>query len=118
VQQVVFNLVINARDAMPEGGTIEVTSGSELIEQPRAVAGGKLEPGNWAFLRVRDAGTGIEPAILERIFDLFFTTKPVGEGTGLGLAMVLRIAQQSAGGVVVESKPGAGSSFTVYLTRS
>ncbi len=118
VQQVVFNLVINARDAMAEGGTIEVTSGTEAIGEPRGIAGGKLEPGRWAFLRVRDEGTGIEPAVRERIFDLFFTTKPLGEGTGLGLAMVMRIAQQAAGGVVVESEPGAGSTFTVYLTRA
>ncbi len=118
VQQVVFNLVINARDAMPEGGIIEVTSGAETIEAPRAIAGGTLEPGRWAFLRVRDAGTGIEPAIRERIFELFFTTKPLGEGTGLGLSMVMRIAQQAGGGVVLESELGAGSTFTVYLARA
>ncbi len=117
VQQVIFNLVINARDAMPAGGVIAVSSGTEVIDEPRTVAGGKLEPGRWAFLRVRDAGTGIEPAIRERLFDLFFTTKPLGEGTGLGLAMVMRIAQQAAGGVVVESEPGAGATFTVYLER-
>jgi signal transduction histidine kinase len=115
IQQILFNLVLNARDAMPQGGRIEVTSGIANTDHALEVVAGTLAPGRWAFLRVQDAGTGIEPALRQKIFELFFTTKPVGLGTGLGLATVLRIAQTSAGGIALDSTPGRGSTFTLYL---
>jgi signal transduction histidine kinase len=116
MQQVLFNLVLNARDAMPTGqGQIEVTTGVTTLETPCPVVGGTLPSGPWASLRVSDSGTGIDAAIRERIFELFFTTKPVGLGTGLGLATVLRIAQLSGGGIALDSTPSRGSTFTLYL---
>ena len=116
IQQVVYNLVLNARDAMPRGGTIQVTAGLETSPIPIRVAGGSLAAGTWATVVVKDSGTGIDPAIRDRLFDLFFTTK--GErGTGLGLATVQRIAKASGGGVAVETDPGPGATFRVYLPR-
>lgn len=115
LQQVLFNLVLNARDAMPHGGSIQVLTGVETLEEPQPVVGGTLPSGKWAVMRVADSGPGIPAELRERIFELFFTTKPVGEGTGLGLATVLRIAQKSGGGVALDSEPGAGSRFSIYL---
>lgn len=115
LQQVVFNLILNARDAVAEGGTIRVVMST--LEGPDAleVVGGTLAPGRWAMLQVKDSGIGIAPELRERIFELFFTTKPVGTGTGLGLATVLRIAQLSGGGVAFEAPSEGGACFTVYL---
>jgi signal transduction histidine kinase/ActR/RegA family two-component response regulator len=118
LQQLVFNLVINARDAMPAGGQLRVTTGIESWISPRAVFGGELAPGAWAFLTVRDTGTGISPAIQARIFEPFFTTKPAGTGTGLGLWTVLGIARAGGGGLAVESEVGAGACFRVFLPAS
>jgi two-component system cell cycle sensor histidine kinase/response regulator CckA len=115
LQQILFNLVINARDAMPAGGTIQVNTGQRSIVEAVDVVGGKLEPGDYAFIRVEDSGTGIEPALRERIFEPFFTTKPVGAGTGLGLATVLGIVRGNEGGLTLESEPSHGARFTVYL---
>ncbi|HXK16825.1 MAG TPA: ATP-binding protein [Polyangiaceae bacterium] len=115
IQQILFNLILNARDAMPDGGSIQVTTGVETFEAPFAVVGGTLAAGQWAALRVKDSGCGIEPAVRERIFELFFTTKEVGAGTGLGLATVLRIANASGGGVALDTTPGQGSTFTLYV---
>ena len=100
LEQVVINLAINARDAMPDGGTLAIETG---------VAGGQVR------LAVSDSGTGIEPAMLERVFEPFYTTKDVGMGTGLGLATVHGIVTQSGGRVEVSSDPGLGSTFTVLL---
>lgn len=115
LQQILFNLVLNARDAMPGGGSIQVNTGVETLAEPQPVVGGTLPSGRWAVMRVADSGPGIPQELRERIFELFFTTKPVGEGTGLGLATVLRIAQKSGGGVALDSEPGSGSRFSVYL---
>jgi signal transduction histidine kinase len=115
LQQVVFNLVLNARDAITERGTIHVSTGSVELPEGFAVVGGTLAAGRWAALRVKDSGSGVEPAARARIFELFFTTKPVGTGTGLGLATVLRIAQVSGGGVALETPAEGGSCFTVFL---
>lgn len=115
LQQIVFNLVLNARDAIAERGTIRVSTGVAAPSDGLTVVGGTLPAGPWATLRVTDSGSGIDPAMRERIFELFFTTKPAGTGTGLGLATVLRIAQVSGGGVALEAPPEGGSSFTLYL---
>jgi CheY-like chemotaxis protein len=110
VEQVVINLAINARDAMPTGGTLTIETGAARVD-----AGGEVEPGRYAYLKVSDSGTGIEPDALEHIFEPFFTTKAVGFGTGLGLATVHGIVTQSNGFVRVDSEPGLGASFTVHL---
>jgi two-component system, cell cycle sensor histidine kinase and response regulator CckA len=132
LQQVLFNLVLNARDALPQnGGKIQVNTGAVSLPSALDVVGGSLPPGRYAALRVQDNGCGIDPAIRERIFELFFTTKAVGLGTGLGLATVLRIASESSGGITVDSSFGAdagagpgprdtrqrpsGATFTLYL---
>ncbi len=115
IQQILFNLVINARDAMPDGGRLLVTTGVEWWECARPVVGGQLAPGRWAFVAVRDTGTGIPPEIQARIFEPFFTTKPVGSGTGLGLWTVLGIAKTGGGGLALETEPGAGTCFRLYF---
>ena len=115
LEQVVMNLVVNARDAMPEGGRIRVetealTLGEEL-RRDRAV----VPPGEYAVIRVQDEGTGIPADRLDKIFEPFFTTKGVGEGTGLGLSTVYGIVKQSGGFVFVDSEVGVGSVFHVYF---
>ncbi|HMK72203.1 MAG TPA: ATP-binding protein, partial [Myxococcaceae bacterium] len=115
LEQVVMNLCINARDAMPEGGRLRVRTGnlgpgSELAVRARLPSGTRA-----VFLSVQDTGTGIQPRTLERIFEPFFTTKGPGRGTGLGLAVVHGIVRQHEGQIEVESVPGAGSTFTVLL---
>lgn len=104
LEQVVMNLVVNARDAMPSGGTITVATERDPLADPGAVA-----------IVVRDTGGGVPAEILERIFEPFFTTKPPGQGTGLGLAVVRAVARQWHGDVSVESTPGQGATFRVQL---
>ena len=115
IRQVIYNLVLNARDAMPAGGDIQVTGGVEMSSTPIAVVGGSLAAGRWVTLGVKDSGPGVDPSIREQIFDLFFTTKGPDAGYGLGLATVLRIAKANGGGIALESKPGSGATFTLYL---
>jgi len=115
IRQVIYNLVLNARDAMPDGGLIQVAAGFETSLIPIDVVGGSLAAGRWATLAVTDSGPGIDAAIRERIFDLFFTTKGPERGTGLGLATVMRIAKTSGGGVALDAGAGRGASFKVYL---
>jgi signal transduction histidine kinase len=100
---------------MPGGGSIRVTAGLETSPIPIGVAGGSLAAGRWATIVVSDSGTGVAPAIRDRIFDLFFTTKGPERGTGLGLATVMRIAKESGGGVALETEAGRGATFKVYL---
>lgn len=115
LQQVVYNLVLNARDAMSDGGSIRVATGAEVAPIPIEVVGGALPAGRWATLTVTDSGPGIDAAIRERIFDPFFTTKGPERGTGLGLATVLRIAKSSGGGVTLASEIGRGTTFKLYF---
>ncbi|HEV3041205.1 MAG TPA: response regulator [Candidatus Angelobacter sp.] len=119
IEQVVMNLTVNARDAMATGGnllieTANVTVSGESI-QP---LGGKLSPGNYVALSVRDSGVGMNEETKAQIFEPFFTTKERGKGTGLGLSTVYGLVEQNGGKISVESEPGKGSTFTVYFPRA
>jgi hypothetical protein len=115
LEQVVVNLAVNARDAMPRGGRLAIETRRVTLEEPLPAADREIPPGEFAVLAVADDGEGILPENRERIFEPFFTTKPVGKGTGLGLSTVYGIVTQNDGFVRVESKPARGSRFEVYL---
>ncbi|MBL9087500.1 MAG: PAS domain S-box protein [Planctomycetia bacterium] len=117
LEQVLLNLTVNARDAMPHGGHVTIGTRSVDVVGGLEIGGEVVEPGPWLVLSVEDDGTGMDRATLARIFEPFFTTKPAGQGTGLGLPTVHGIVRQSGGHVAVESTPGKGSSFSVYLPR-
>ncbi len=117
LDQVLLNLAVNARDAMPRGGCLTVETRNEEPGGAFASEHPELGDGAWVVLAVRDTGHGIEPNTLGRIFEPFFTTRPTGRGTGLGLATVYAIAQQSGGHVFVQSEPGRGSLFELVLPR-
>jgi PAS domain S-box-containing protein len=115
MEQVMFNLVTNARDAMPGGGKIILATSEERVEG--AVEGGpsEVEPGHYVLVSVSDTGMGMTEETRERIFDPFFTTKSLNHGTGLGLASTFGIISQAGGHIRVESAPGLGSTFRIYL---
>jgi two-component system, cell cycle sensor histidine kinase and response regulator CckA len=113
-EQVVMNLAINARDAMPDGGTLRLETGTVDISPDDAVRL-QLQPGRYMKIAAADTGMGMSDAVRARIFEPFFTTKPPGQGTGLGLSTVYGIVQQSGGGIDVESRVSQGSTFSVYL---
>ncbi len=115
LHQVLLNLLLNARDAMPDGGTLSVDAQRTDVEASVETEALEVTPGSYVVLRVTDTGTGIPPAILDRIFDPFFTTKEPDKGTGLGLASALGIVKGHAGFIRVYSAPGHGSTFRVYL---
>jgi PAS domain S-box-containing protein len=114
VQIALLNLAVNARDAMPEGGTLHIVTGNLTV----AVAEAELAAGDYAVLSVQDTGCGMSEEIQARLFEPFFTTKEVGKGTGLGLAQVYGFVRQSGGGVRVQSKVGEGSTITILLPRA
>ncbi|RMF46305.1 MAG: PAS domain S-box protein [Deltaproteobacteria bacterium] len=118
MEQVLMNLVTNARDAMPSGGRLLIETGQESVDENFVRLHGFGVPGPYAWLRVTDTGCGMPHEVAERIFDPFFTTKPVGRGTGLGLSVSYGIVRQHHGGFVVASEPNNGTSFTVYLPRT
>jgi CheY-like chemotaxis protein len=116
LEQMLINLVANARDAMPSGGALRIsTSNRDLDAVAVAGDGGELAPGRYAALTVSDTGRGMSPETRARAFDPFFTTKPVGSGTGLGLPMVYGIMRQSGGDVLLDSEPGAGTTVTLLF---
>jgi CheY-like chemotaxis protein len=117
LEQVLVNLVINARDAMPLGGEIQITTSTTEID----IAAGEelgLEPGRYVVTAVSDSGSGMTEETRARIFEPFFTTKEAGKGTGLGLATVYGIVEQAAGKIVVDTQLGVGSTFFVYLPEA
>ncbi len=117
LEQVLVNLALNARDAMPDGGRLAIETGNREVTlgQARTL---EISPGSFVELIVRDTGVGIAPDVQARIFEPFFTTKPKGAGTGLGLSMVYGFVRQSGGTVTVQSAPGHGSSFSLLLPRT
>ncbi len=117
LEQIITNLVVNARDAMPQGGRILLRTSEVELREPRVMAHGMAPAGPYICLEVVDEGCGIDDADLAKIFEPFFTTKEVGKGTGLGLATVYGVLQQNDGYIDVESEVGAGTVFRVYLPR-
>jgi two-component system, cell cycle sensor histidine kinase and response regulator CckA len=115
IQQVIMNLAVNARDAMPEGGTLRITTENVEVHEISATRHAGVPPGRYAMLTVSDSGTGMDAATSAHIFEPFFTTKEPGKGTGLGLAVVQSVVAQSGGYVTVQSEPSQGSTFRIYL---
>ncbi|MFG1400809.1 hybrid sensor histidine kinase/response regulator [Xanthobacter sediminis] len=116
-EQVIVNLVVNARDAMPDGGTLTVRTANVPAGACAAYGAGNLAPADYVVVEVEDTGTGIPPDIIDKIFEPFFSTKEVGKGTGLGLSTVYGIVQQTGGTILAASEPGKGSVFRVFLPR-
>jgi len=117
LEQAIVNLAVNARDAMPDGGTLSIRAKNVYFSEPQSWRHSSLQSGSYVELAFQDTGTGIPVNDQSRIFEPFFTTKDPGKGTGLGLSMVYGVVKQSDGAVAVESEPGQGSTFRIFLPR-
>jgi len=118
LEQVLMNFAVNARDAMPDGGTLSISTKSVKMRDDAQEGGTDLPPGDYVQVTVADTGCGMDEKTMARVFEPFFTTKERGRGTGLGLSTVYGIVKQSGGAVSVSSTPGKGSMFSVYLPRA
>lgn len=115
IQQMMMNLAVNARDAMPDGGRLRIQLSRKETKDNLPMANRDMPSGDWVQIQVSDTGQGIHPDAMAHIYEPFFTTKQVGQGTGLGLAQVYGIVQQHDGYIDVESKQGRGTTFTLYF---
>ena len=113
----IINLVVNARDAMPSGGTVTIATHNRSVSSASALGTAIMPPGEYVEIEVADTGVGMSKEVQSKIFDPFFTTKPVGQGTGLGLATVYGIVKQTGGFITVDSEVGRGTAFKIYLPR-
>jgi signal transduction histidine kinase len=118
IWQVLMNLVVNARDAMPNGGRLTIESGRATLGLAKARDGSAVGPGDYVLLTITDSGIGMSDEVKARIFEAFFTTKPAGKGTGLGLATCQVIVRQCGGHIDVFSQPGGGTTFKIYFPRT
>ena len=118
LHQILMNLCVNARDAMPHGGLLKLTANNHLIDENYVLMNPHAKVGEFLRIAVSDTGTGMDRAIIDRIFEPFFTTKPTGEGTGLGLSTTLTIVESHGGFLDVDSEIGRGTRMTIYLPAS
>jgi CheY-like chemotaxis protein len=117
LESALLNLVINARDAMPDGGNLVVETGNQVLDRDFTASYSNLQPGDYVVLSVTDNGCGMPQSVINRAFDPFFTTKPIGQGTGLGLSMIYGFSKQSGGHVSIDSEIDQGTTVKLYLPR-
>jgi len=115
IEQILMNLLVNAQDAMPDGGKIIIEAGHVFLDQENVKLRPEVQPGPFAMLNVSDTGCGMDSETLKQVFEPFFTTKERGKGTGLGLSTVYGIIKQHDGNILVDSRPGHGTTFSIYF---